>query len=244
MPYFILGLAVAIGLFFIIRGLGGLPRQAVARVVKWILLLFAGTILVLLATRIGVGALLTIGMILLPIFFRWNAIKRMAKRWGGPTPGQSSNIETAYLRMELDHDTGVLSGTVLKGRYRGRFLNEMDEGELMELLRECRVDDPQSAGVLESYLDRVHGAGWRAAAGSAGEGDGGGDSGRQSAGASADGTMTRTEAFEILGLAPGATDEDIKEAHRQLMIKLHPDRGGSTYLAAKINQAKDLLLGH
>jgi hypothetical protein len=53
----------------------------------------------------------------------------------------------------------------------------------------------------------------------------------------------REEAYEILGLQPGATKEQIKAAHRRLMQRVHPDHGGSDYLAVRVNQAKDLLLG-
>jgi DnaJ-domain-containing protein 1 len=105
--------------------------------------------------------------------------------------------------------------------------------ELLSLLEECRAGDQQSAAVLETYLERAHGSEWReraatAAAGQAGFGGG---------------TMTREEACEVLGVKPGASKEAIKEAHHKLMNKIHPDHGGSTYIAAKINQAKDILLG-
>ena len=133
--------------------------------------------------------------------------------------------------MSLNHDTGEMNGEVLQGRFRGRNLDTLSKEELMELLRECRAQDDQSASVLEAYLDRMHGDDWRDEADA------------RSDGGTATGTMTQEEAYEVLGLERGATREQIVEAHRHLMQKLHPDRGGSTYLAAKINQAKDLLLG-
>ena len=151
----------------------------------------------------------------------------------GPTPGKNSDIETPYLRMTLEHDSGVLRGTVLQGKFEGRNLEELSLDELVDLLHECRINDAQSATVLETYLDRVHGAEWRGA-GSGGEG--------ASGGGSASGAMTRDQAYEVLGLKPGATEAEIRDAHRKLLMANHPDKGGSTYLAAQINQAKDVLL--
>jgi DnaJ-domain-containing protein 1 len=145
-----------------------------------------------------------------------------------------------YLRMWLDHDSGAMSGQVLRGGFEGRMLNDLSLSELLILLDECLRDDQQSAVVLEAYLDRTQPDDWRSAgagAGNAGSQAGGGSGGRTSGGA-----MTREEAYEILGLQPGATTEEIKDAHKRLMLKMHPDQGGSTYLAAKINQAKDLLM--
>jgi hypothetical protein len=154
----------------------------------------------------------------------------------GPTPGKTSDIETAYLRMKLEHDSGVLSGTVLQGQFEGRNLEELSFKNLLDLLRECRVNDAQSASVLETYLDRVHGADWRGAGGEeAGSGGGGGTAGPG-------GSMSREHAYEVLGLKPGASDAEIRDAHRKLLMANHPDKGGSTFLAVQINQAKDVLL--
>lgn len=61
--------------------------------------------------------------------------------------------------------------------------------------------------------------------------------------AAADTTMTKAQAYEVLGLAPGASDDAIKEAHRRLMRANHPDSGGSTWIATRLNQARDILLG-
>jgi hypothetical protein len=150
----------------------------------------------------------------------------------GPARGQRSDVETAWLRMALDHDTGAMDGTVLQGRWKGQRLSEMSVDSLLELLAECRVTDPDGAQLIEAYLERAR-PDWRETAGAS----------RTRPDSSASGAMTRDEAYRILGLEPGADEAAIREAHRRLMMKMHPDTGGSDYLAAKINQAKDLLLG-
>jgi DnaJ-domain-containing protein 1 len=135
--------------------------------------------------------------------------------------------------MSLDHDSGTMTGEVLDGRFRGRQLDQLNLQELRSLLEECEQNDAQSAAVLQAYLERTHSREYGASHAGAGATS-------ERAGGS---PMTRTEAYEILGLSPGAGAQEIIDAHRRLMQKLHPDRGGSTYLAAKLNQAKDLLLG-
>ena len=160
--------------------------------------------------------------------------------WGmGGTPwgasqksrGQSSRVATDHLEVELDHDTGQIRGRVLKGFFAGRDLETLAPVEMAHLWQDCRFADPQSAQIIETYLDRVHPT-WREdMARAQGESSG------------PDGRMTRAQALEILGLDEGVSDDDIRRAHRDLMMKMHPDRGGSTFLAAKINEAKDVLLG-
>lgn len=162
----------------------------------------------------------------------------------GPSTGQSSNVETEYLRMTLSHDSGEMTGTVLRGAFAGQALGELNLDQLVALMSECAREDPGSAQLLETYLERAVGPDWRdraqgAAAGDAGEGR----SSKWGGGGGANTPMTSEEAREILGVGPGASSDEIKEAHRRLMLKVHPDQGGSTYLAAKINQAKDILLG-
>jgi DnaJ-domain-containing protein 1 len=133
--------------------------------------------------------------------------------------------------MSLDHDSGAMDGVVLQGPRRGARLAECSRDDLLALLAELRVQDSEAAQLLEAYLDRVH-PDWRATGA-------GGQAGAAPASESA--AMTREEAYRILGLEPGADQQAIRAAHRRLMVKLHPDQGGSTYLAAKINQAKDVL---
>ena len=154
----------------------------------------------------------------------WGASSRRSK-------GQSSRITTEHLEMELDHDTGEMHGRVLKGLFKDRDIDSLSPADMALLWQDCRHTDPQSAQLIEAYLDRVHPS-WREDM-ARGESD-------MSRGP--DGRMDLEEALDILGLKPGADAEDIRRAHRDLMLKLHPDRGGSTYLAAKINEAKDVAL--
>ncbi|WP_244877198.1 DnaJ domain-containing protein [Amphritea japonica] len=140
--------------------------------------------------------------------------------------GNQSEVNSRILKMNLDHDSGSLDGDVLEGPLQGRQLGSLSETEFLELLNFCRQKDPQSARLLETYLDKRFGDSWRMDDKTGPESE----------------LSDRDKAFQILGLEADATKDEIIEAHRRLMQKLHPDRGGSDYLAAEINQAKDLLL--
>ena len=146
--------------------------------------------------------------------------------------GQTSRVVTEHLEMELDHASGAMRGRILKGFFAGRDIEDLRPVELAHLWQDCRYTDPASAQLVEAFLDRIHPT-WRE------------DMARseQERPRGPDGRMSNDEALDILGLAPGADEATIRQAHRDLMLKLHPDRGGSTYLAAKINEAKDTLLG-
>jgi hypothetical protein len=163
-------------------------------------------------------------------------LRRVRSLFGGftgPKTGGSSDVETAFLRMRLDHDTGEMNGTVLRGRFTGMRLDELGPGELLALLLECRADDEDGARLLEAYLDRAHPE-WRDEL--AGERAGYANPPPNAP------DMTVEEAYAILGLQPGADEEAIKAAHHRLMKQLHPDHGGTDYLATKINRARDVLL--
>lgn len=151
-----------------------------------------------------------------------------------------SNVRTAFLEMTLEQSTGALSGHVLAGTFTGRDLGGLSRTDLAMLWRECRAGEPQSRQLLEAYLERRWPE-WRAEMPRSGGADNGSSSSQ--GGDRIRAPMTRAEALDVLGLPPGASIDDIKSAHRNLMKRLHPDQGGSNYLAAKINEAKDILTG-
>lgn len=168
----------------------------------------------------------------LPAFQRMYRQFKSAQPEAGQSTGQQSTVETRFVRMTLDHDTGEMKGSVLEGRFAGNDLEELSLEQLIALLAECTREDEESAALLRAYLDRVHGDEWQAREQPQADDNAAGSSSE----------MTRHEAYEVLGLDQGASEEQIIEAHRRLMQKVHPDRGGSTFLASKINQAKGLLL--
>ncbi len=150
-----------------------------------------------------------------------------------PASGSTSRVRSRLIEMTLVHDTGAMDGSVLAGAFAGQQLGSLDEARLRKLLTECQASDLDGARLLEAYLDRrfPH---WRE--------DTQGEEQPRADTQPASGVMTPEEAYRILDLQPGATHDQIRQAHRSLMKKLHPDQGGSTYLAARVNQAKDILL--
>lgn len=237
MPRILLLLAIA-GVIYILflRVRGMPPHKRRGEYIK--LALGVAVVLVVILTLTGrmhwIGAAFTALLVglrqMLPLLIRYFPMLASLRGKGAPSGSQTSTVETAILRMQLDHDTGALNGEVLRGEYLGWRLAEMDRDQLEELLAYCVREDNDSVQLLESYLAQRF----------PGETD---FSGQQQGPASTPGGMTRAEALAILGLGEDATDEDIVTAHRSLMQKLHPDRGGNDYLASKINQAKDFLLG-
>lgn len=157
---------------------------------------------------------------------------KMFRNAGASSQGKS-RVRSAMIEMELDHESGALEGLVLAGKFEGKQLSELPRPLCEELYRTCLADDPDGARLLEAYLDRRF-PGWRPAAD--------GDAHARSRSAHRSGSMSEDEAYEILGLQKGASPEDVARAHRTLMKKLHPDHGGSTNLAARVNEAKEILM--
>jgi hypothetical protein len=234
-------LAAVAGLYLGYRWLARQPRktqlQAAAVTVGVLLIALAATgrlnwVFALLGALLPFLRRALSLLVYLPAFQRLYQQFKSAQPVGGRSTGQQSNVETRFIRMTLDHDSGEMSGRVLEGQYAGADLASLSLEQLTELLTRYDREDQESSALLRAYLDRVHGDDWRQSSGAEEAASAGGFSGE----------MSRREAYDILGLEEGASEQQIIEAHRRLMQKLHPDRGGSTFLAAKINQAKDLLL--
>lgn len=225
---------VALGLFWLLRA----NPSSLARTARLVLVLVA---------LLGVGSGLVFGMRFLPSIMpelmglAGILVTGLAARWlrnrpsGGfssPGAGGRTEVRTAFIQAWIDHGSGDVGGTVLAGRFAGRTLDALADGDLLQLHAECR-GDADSLRVLEAYLDRRLGADWRQSRAQ--------DEVPPPRGPRTD--MSRDEALAVLGLAEGATPEEIKAAHRRLIQRVHPDVGGSADLAARINRAKDILLG-
>lgn len=234
MAYLILGIALLGCLLLAAKMVVNADPAKLGRVVGWFAaglgVAGAGAVLIGLIASDRLGPALAVAGGLAPLVLRGRTLWRRYHGSASTAGGKVSEVETGLLRMKLDHDTGAMSGQVRRGPYAGRRIEDLDQTELIALWRQCVAEDESGARLLETYLDRLR-PDWRRAA------SGGGGA----AGAPGD-VMTRDQAYAILDLEPGASDEQIKEAHRRLMMKLHPDHGGSTFLAAQINRAKEFLL--
>ena len=231
MPALFLGLVVLVLLFFAAKWFSKADPEQAARVLRYVGGAAALLLAVFLLVRGQIGAALSIGPLGLGVL---GYISFWPVSFGGRTQkstGRVSRVRTAFLEMELEHDTGAMRGRVLNGRHQGASLDELDVKTLIGLLGEI---DEDSRSLLTAYLDRrkPH---WREHAADD-------DTGENRSHIRRNGKMTDEEAYQILGIKPGATAEEIAGAYHSLMKKLHPDQGGSTYLAAQINQAKEVLL--
>ncbi len=242
----LLGLIALLVVFLLLRWFARTPPATVKRFLFGSAVVLIIGILVYLAATGRLNWLFALGASLLALLrklipliryvpmVRGAAAKMKSAAAGTAGSAGQSQVESRFLRMILYHDSGDLQGEVIHGTYAGSTLEALSLEQLFDLLRDYRVNDRESAQLLEAYLDRVHGTAWRGSFTGAGE---------DAVDSHEQGPMSRKEALQILGLQEEPGRDEIVEAHRRLMQKMHPDRGGSTYLAAKINQAKDCLLG-
>ena len=235
--YLGLGLLLLVLLLWLVRLFLAADPAKLARGLGGSLFIVIGVLLAAVVL-IGVAAeeprLVTLGVGGLGAVWLGARRRRLRRQPASSPTGRISEVETEYIRMRLDHDSGTMSGTVRRGPLQGCRLAALSRAELIGLWRQCRSEDEQGANLLEAYLDRFM-PGWREAE-SAAAGEPGTAGGKGTA-------MTREEAYAVLGLAPGAAEAEIREAYRRLMLKIHPDHGGSSYLAAAINRAREVLLG-
>jgi DnaJ domain len=236
MPTLIAGVVAVIVLYLLLQMFRAANPVVLARAIK----IGGGIVALAVAAFTGIKGELAVA-VPLGIFgagllgwspFGGSGFGNIGSMFGGAqrSPGQTSRVRSQYLDMVLDHDSGELSGEIVAGPYAGHSLGEFDLPQLTGMISGF---DAESVSLLEGYLDRRFPA-WRQDS----QGNAAGGQSRPAAG----GKMTDEEAYQILGLQPGAGRDEISRAHRSLMKKLHPDQGGTTYLAARVNQAKDTLL--
>lgn len=240
LPQLLLLLGALVAVWLVLDWFKRAKPAAAGRVIKRLgfgVLLLAGLWLVLTGKLAGLFAVAAGAspwiMRAIRLHGLWQTLRRFGLRMGGgkASPGGASQVATRFVRMELDHDSGRLDGQVLDGSWRGRMLSSLSRDEAALLWREAAVD-AESARVLEAWLDRAW-PDWR-------------DAPQAEAPPSPPPSragMSVEEARDVLGVGPGASADDIRAAHRRLMLSNHPDHGGSTWIAARINQARDLLLG-
>lgn len=239
-PALLAGIGVIVGLYLIARWWSQAQPHQLMVALRW------GAVVVAILLLIFV--VLSKRWALLPVVaipaLAWLGRRRNARTFQrnakGPSKGRNSTVETRFLRMMLDHDSGEIDGEVVAGPFAGESLGSMALGDQIELWRACVADDEQSRTVLEAYLDRVHGATWRQAAGGEASDSDAGRKRRDSPWAQSG--MSEDEAREILGVDQSADKPVIEAAYRKAMLRAHPDQGGSDWLAARINQARDVLL--
>ncbi|HZS63244.1 MAG TPA: DnaJ domain-containing protein [Xanthobacteraceae bacterium] len=228
MPALVLGVLALVLVLWALNVLSKMDPRSLARTLRAV----GGVGTLLLAAFLGLRGQLAVAI---PLgvaglsLLGWTPLAAGFGRRMHKSPHQVSRVRSAFLEMELDHDSGAMRGRILAGPHAGAELDRFDVPDLIGFLG--TIDD-ESRALLAAYLDRRDPR-WREDAQSyAASGQGGTPSGK----------MTEEEAYQILGLQPGAGPQEIGRAHRALMKKLHPDQGGSTYLAARVNEAKDILL--
>jgi hypothetical protein len=229
MPTLIFGVLILVGALWVLGVISKIDPKIGARVLK-----ASGGILsigfaVFLGLRGEIGLAIPLGAMGLGLLgwlpFGPAGFSARTQKSGGRT----SQVRSAYLEMELDHDSGAMRGRIVAGPHQGATLESLDVKTLVGMLN--AIDD-ESRSLLVAYLDRRDAAWSEHAQGDAATGRPAASSGK----------MSEQEAYQILGLQAGASADDISHAHRALMKKFHPDQGGSTYLAARINEAKEILI--
>ena len=227
-------IAVLVGLGLLCYLFIKTPAARLKRFLFWGVGILSVGILIFVLYRLSGSFIWSWIVFLIPLILRWKGliqqIRNAAKTVSGPTKDQVSSVHTEFLEMSLHHDTGEMSGLIKKGEKTGQRIESLNLNQLFELLDEAK-SDATSIQLLERFLDKKFDENWRDKYH--------GTSQENHFNAA---RIDRSKALDILGLTDPVTREEIKEAHRRLMLANHPDRGGSTFLATQINEAKDFLL--
>ncbi len=239
----ILGITLLLVVFYLMGNTFNKSSAPSQKTLLYIALSLAVGILLLLVVtgRLHVLAALGAGLFMILRKMPWLLRSIPIIRWflknqtaSGQSANQESSLETSLIRMTLDHETGAMDGTIIAGTYTGQRLSTLSVGQLAGLYRSAVLQYQDSVEVLETYFERIYGIHWRAQF----------DVEDVQSDPRSEGTMSVADAKDILGLNGEYTEKEVTDSHRRLMQKFHPDRGGSNYLAAKINEAKQKLLAH
>jgi hypothetical protein len=226
--------AAAIAIYYLWRVRSMPPHKQRSGYIKFLLGLMIALVVVLTLTgrMHWVGAAITGAFVFLRQILPWiiRALPFLNKLREQNTQSGESSIQTNHLSATLDHGSGHIDGEIIEGPHKGWLLSELSIMQLEDLLTHYQAEDEESAELLEAYIDQRRQ-----------QADQNTEQQRTANRAASD-QSARAEALAILGLDEGSTEEEVVSAHRSLIQKLHPDRGGNDFLAAKINQAKDILL--
>ena len=228
--WFLIGVVALVLLLILARWLANLPTSPLKRILKLFLSVIIGVGALLLLLRIGLSPIITGLLALAPAIMRlWSRFTRFnsAKK---RTSGQSSHVSSEWLDMVLDHDSGGITGTIRKGNRMGFSLDALNKSQINDFADEC-ASDPDSVRLLAAYIKKRFGKEYS-------EKQSQEDLG-QTRHSSA---ITRTDALSILGLEDPVSKDEVNAAYKKLISKVHPDAGGNAFLAARVNEARDILL--
>lgn len=225
MPGLLLGIAALLLLAMLLRWFASASIGQLRSALFWSVLVAGGAALALVALSGRGGQIVWVAVLFGPLIWRWWQGRRLAARFAAQPLSDGDVVRTATLEMRLDPTSGAWSGSVCRGPFSGLDLTALSLAELETLLRDCEAQDAESVPLVEAWLDRTH-PGWR----------------ESHPGSPAEGPMTRQDALAVLGLKEGAGEDAIRAAYTRLMRAAHPDAGGSDWLAARLNEARDTLL--
>ena len=243
----IFAVAIIFLLFMVIRHFKKSPPQLSSNILKQaaIYAAVAGVVILVVTGRLhwlfaAAASLIPLFKKALPLLRYAPFLKQLLQRFSSTYTKQQSKseqtaqIESRYIRLFLNQNTGEINGLVLNGNYQGKNLKQLPLKQLLQLLSEYQQLDVESARLLLVFIDKFHGENWRNQTEY--------NHSQTNPPPSNQSTMTDEEAYQILGLSQPASESEIASAYKKLMLKMHPDRGGSSYLASKINQARDHLI--